>query len=1327
MSDDSIAKGLKARAQQRAAQGRGGGGASSGPGPQTYGTNFGQGGVASQYNEWSFGISYGTGLDRPWADFLSGAFGPLSPIQPLGIDAPQTESGRPEPRRMQYPIGWNMPMGQPGSEGLKLVSFANLRAYADMYSVVRACIQVRKEEIMGLDWDIVPTDTGARGMRGDADAHDDFQDRRAQALKFFKRPDPNYHDFQGWLSAVLEDVFVVDALSLYLHPPRVAGKGLLGSNLSAIEILDGTTIRPLLDIRGGTPRPPSVAYQQYLWGVPRTDLMDIILEADIDEMGEPVDEYRADQLLYLPYTRRSWTPYGFPGIERAIIPVMTGLRRQQYQLDFFSEGTIPGQFVVPGDDISTPQQIRQLQDTLNALAGDQAYKHKIIVLPRGSSTQNQKPVELAGQIDETLTQMICMAYDVMPMELGISSGSSQSQSSGAASQMAKASAEINQRKALKPMLSWLKGAIFDHILQDICGQDDMQFQWIGLEDSVDEQTMADNFKTMISTGVLSIDEARTQMGLNPWGLPLTSDPVFATATGLTTLGVISPSVADAELGVTVAGAAGEEGPTQIAIAETINSNGSSSGPTPTTEGDAKPSSSVGTPGIGGRPKTDGTPAGQGGGAPSITQPAAGTSTPLHGNKKKKQLKATEKAAQVELESLRRFLKKGKSLDNFSPEFISEKTFAVIKKSLSQGDDAPIAIKKGKASAKMQAHVERRDAAIENVSDSVASALHSLSTQIDDPQVGMIGFIDRGTRVLQQGYHAIYNAASRNAAAHYPNVSRVIPRGFASLAAQRAEAQRGFLTGFARDLKGDVSQAKINQRVALYSRTLQPAYEQGHGLAVLSGMALGNSTIPADNTYVDVAGDDSSAEVIDNTDITTDNTDVLIDDSEITTDNSEIADDSEITDDSEVTNDFSDTEDGLYSSDQIPDDAGYDDFSELNDEYDTTDAFDASDDEMGGLLAFAGLIGLGLLGDIISELPTDASDGGDFQIPPFVNIIWHNNGDDPCELCAERDGEEYTADTLPCWPGDGGFGEFCDGAANCRCSLEYTEGDESLFADNPFNDFSVPFYQQRAAEENAYDQAAIDARAEEIAAVREESPGAAARMEARDALYGVPNTRDSYFAGAEPDIAKKENESLKDAAWYYLKSHYKKRAIQWAKEATWTFNPKINVDDLILMRHSGDIDKNKVADIKEEFEEGRTVHPIVVVKTDQGYEVADGNHRITALKQLGIETVAAYVASGVGNAGTWTTMMQDNTLKKFEKYVHNDNTETIMYKAMSAETFLTLKIGDIVTDDSVMLFSSTRPTSVNIAIIKNVPTGRLLPGQELIVTDISGNEVTLEIN
>lgn len=52
------------------------------------------------------------------------------------------------------------------------------------------------------------------------------------------------------------------------------------------------------------------------------------------------------------------------------------------------------------------------------------------------------------------------------------------------------------------------------------------------------------------------------------------------------------------------------------------------------------------------------------------------------------------------------------------------------------------------------------------------------------------------------------------------------------------------------------------------------------------------------------------------------------------------------------------------------------------------------------------------------------------------VIWHAEGDvHTCDLCAERDGKEYTPATLPGFPGDGLFGQICKGGPNCRCWLE----------------------------------------------------------------------------------------------------------------------------------------------------------------------------------------------------------------------------------------------------------------------------------------------------
>ena len=76
-------------------------------------------------------------------------------------------------------------------------------------------------------------------------------------------------------------------------------------------------------------------------------------------------------------------------------------------------------YISPGDVNMTPNQIRELQDALNAFAGDTAWHHKVIVLPPGSRVDPQKPVDVADQFDEIVMTQVCMAFDVNPMELGI--------------------------------------------------------------------------------------------------------------------------------------------------------------------------------------------------------------------------------------------------------------------------------------------------------------------------------------------------------------------------------------------------------------------------------------------------------------------------------------------------------------------------------------------------------------------------------------------------------------------------------------------------------------------------------------------------------------------------------------------------------------------------------------------------------------------------------------------------------------------------------------------------------------------------------------------
>jgi hypothetical protein len=485
-------------------------------------------------------------------DFLNGAFGPLSPIPPMPIDTPE-DSGRAGPRRYQYPIGWNLPVGQPGTEGgFKLAPFSVLYKYADMYSVGRTCINIRRDEMAGLSWDIGPTADAQAVSKGDKGAVKDLRERAQKIVKWFKHLDSNYYGFQNWFTAALEQQIVIDALSLYLAPTRVEGKGLFGSDLSELQLLDGASIRPLYDLSGAKPRPPAPAYQQYLWGVPRSEYQAIMTDADLETMKEdlaaagvkedlePVKEYRGDQLLYMPRLPRINSPYGFGPVEQALIPFTLGMLRQNYLLDFYGEGSIPGTFVIAGTQYVTPAQQRQLQDTLNAIAGDQAWKHRIIVLPPGSSSEPQKNMDGQWQIDQMIAEQVAMIMHIQPHEIGMLPGGKSGGLSGGKGVAEQQNASVTEQRT-EPDRNWWKESCFDLIIQTVFKQEDLEWKWLDFEEEEDDEKKATTQQTLIFSGQSTIDQERIENGDDAYGFPLTQSPFIMVGSQIISLDPNVPS------------------------------------------------------------------------------------------------------------------------------------------------------------------------------------------------------------------------------------------------------------------------------------------------------------------------------------------------------------------------------------------------------------------------------------------------------------------------------------------------------------------------------------------------------------------------------------------------------------------------------------------------------------------------------------------------------------------------------------------------------------------------------------------------------------------
>ncbi|SEJ55859.1 phage portal protein [Frateuria terrea] len=378
---------------------------------------------------------------------------PNQPVQPVA----QGAAGR----QFDYPVGVNLTYTPRGTE---LTSFQQLRALADRCDLVRLAIETRKDQMSAMVWSVGGVD----------DAKDTEGDTRVQTITaLLKRPD-GVHSWQSWLRMVLEEVMVTDATSIYVRRRN-------NGEMYGFELIDGTTIKPLVDDTGRRPAPPSPAYQQVLKGIPAVD-------------------YTADELVYTPRNPRVHKFYGFSPVEQIILTVNIALRRMASQLQYFTEGNIPAAYASMPQDWSG-EQIKQFQAYWDSvIEGDQGYKRKVRFVPGGTKVESVKDAPLKDEFDEWLARVVCYAFSLPPTAF--------------IKQQNRSTSETQQEAALKegltPIMVWVK-EVMDHLIQVHLGCPDLQFKWVE-EESLDPAAQATILTTYQSHGAYTINEIRAKLG-----------------------------------------------------------------------------------------------------------------------------------------------------------------------------------------------------------------------------------------------------------------------------------------------------------------------------------------------------------------------------------------------------------------------------------------------------------------------------------------------------------------------------------------------------------------------------------------------------------------------------------------------------------------------------------------------------------------------------------------------------------------------------------------------------------------------------------------------
>ena len=374
------------------------------------------------------------------------------------------------PRATDYPVGVNHNTQSRAAWGR--TSYDVLRELMRSYDIAQMCKNHKIDELRSMEPLFTPMD----GFKGDGEA------AVAAARAALSFPDRE-HSWDEWLSLWLDNLLTFDSGPLYRRRNR-------DGQIIALEIVDGSTIYPLIDGNGRRPSAPAPAYQQVIKG-----------QASVD--------FTAEDMTYARFRPQTDSPFGMAPLESIMMNVNTDMRFQWHLLQMFTEGSIPGGFMELPPDISNPDQVAEWQDYWDAtVMGDQSFAHKLVAVPGGSKLTQTTPKEFDPEFPKYLALKTCGAFGVVPQDLGLTDDVNRA--------TGETQTDTQFRVNTLPWVNFVQTIVTRYLQHDLGLP--VQLKLKTGRDEEDRLTEAQAWKLYIESGMASADEGREQI----LGLPVDS-------------------------------------------------------------------------------------------------------------------------------------------------------------------------------------------------------------------------------------------------------------------------------------------------------------------------------------------------------------------------------------------------------------------------------------------------------------------------------------------------------------------------------------------------------------------------------------------------------------------------------------------------------------------------------------------------------------------------------------------------------------------------------------------------------------------------------------
>lgn len=398
-------------------------------------------------------------------------------------------------------------MSKPGA-----VDFNTLRRAAQSVHIARICITVLKEKITKTKWIIKSIDPQKEA--------NPEQVKEVEAL--FKHPNKNNETFRTLLDKMLEDLLVLDAVSL--EKTRFPD-----GKLAELHFVDSATIRPVYDEHGNQDVviPLATVEGQKELPVSYVQIADNSTYGG-PESGEIVAAWPKKDFIHFhmhPQGSMENFGYGMSPLESVLSVVTNILNADNYNGTYFEEGAFPPVILALTGQM-TQEELEAAREYLYSELTHGSFHRPAIMAGQKPEIINLKDLNNRDmQFMEYmgfLAKLMAAAYGLSPQDIGLTDDVNR-----ATSETMK---DLSEAKGYGSILHLIKEVFNQEIIWKDFGYEDLEFEWVS-DDRTDQKDITLIVDSALKNGTMTINEARSKMGLLPYEGEWADRPMLLSGAG----------------------------------------------------------------------------------------------------------------------------------------------------------------------------------------------------------------------------------------------------------------------------------------------------------------------------------------------------------------------------------------------------------------------------------------------------------------------------------------------------------------------------------------------------------------------------------------------------------------------------------------------------------------------------------------------------------------------------------------------------------------------------------------------------------------------------